>query len=49
MSYLATVLKGFTRTPCPPEQSLGKEEREAAEITLPLHTAPWDFPQTAPT
>lgn len=32
-----------------PEQSLGQEEREAAEIFRPLHTSPLDFPQTAPT
>lgn len=32
-----------------PEQSLGQEERKAAEIFLPLHTSPLDFPQPAPT
>lgn len=49
VSYWATALKAFPRTPHSPEQSLGQEEREAAEKTLPLHTAPWDFPQTAAT
>lgn len=32
-----------------PKQSLGQEERKAAEILLSLHTGPLDFPQTAPT
>lgn len=43
--------KGFYQNSPPhsPEQSLGQEEREAAEITLPLHRAPWDSPQTAAT